>query len=149
LRTSNSCVAIVLANMDVSSAIETAIADYVNNWFRTHPTLGWLVSHPFWGFAIGVLFVLLIIGFFQAIGRLFERVWLSILKTPWQLLQSIFQAIWNVPDRLVASRRSDLLADPTTRSREIASTLDRLSQLQSEQLQLLERLQKLTADDDR
>jgi hypothetical protein len=134
--------------MDIASAIETALADYVNSWFRAHPTIGWLVSHPFWGFAIGFLSVLLIIGFFQAIGRLFERVWLSILKTPWQLLQSIFRAIWNVPSRLTTSYQSASLADTTTRSREIASTLDRLSQLQSEQLQLLERLQKLTANGD-
>ena len=73
-----------------SDAIQSAIDAIVKNWMDSHPAIFWLVSHPLIGLAMLLLFILIILGLFQALGSFFAEGWLSILQIPGKFIQGVF-----------------------------------------------------------
>ncbi|MEK0179849.1 hypothetical protein [Microcoleus anatoxicus] len=73
-----------------SDAIKNAIYTTVKDWMDSHPVILWLVSHPLIGLAMLLLFILIILGLFQALGSFFAEGWLSILQFPGKFIQGVF-----------------------------------------------------------
>jgi hypothetical protein len=135
--------------MDISASIDRAVGNYFTHWLSAHPYLVWLGAHPLWSLGLGVLAILSVWGLIRAIGRGVEQIWLVLLTTPFKLLGPIFSQIWSAisrifghtktgSDRLDSQLRSD--ADPER----IATIVDRLHELSSEQQLLLQELATLT-----
>ncbi|MEG4988517.1 hypothetical protein QUB08_22445 [Microcoleus sp. BR0-C5] len=72
-----------------SDAIKSAINGNVKDWIDSHPLVFWLVNHPWVSLAILLLFILSILGFFQALGSLFAEGWLFILQSPVKFMQGV------------------------------------------------------------
>ena len=73
-----------------SDAIKSAIYTTTKDWMDSHPVILWLVSHPLIGLAILLLFMLVVLGLFQALGGFFTEGWLFILQSPLKLIQGVF-----------------------------------------------------------
>ncbi|MEG5049480.1 MULTISPECIES: hypothetical protein [unclassified Microcoleus] len=72
-----------------SNAIQSAINGNIKDWIYSHPLVFWLVNHPLVSLAILLLFILRILGFFQALGSLFAKGWLFILQSPVKFMQGV------------------------------------------------------------
>ncbi|MEG3833123.1 MULTISPECIES: hypothetical protein [unclassified Microcoleus] len=72
-----------------SNAIQSAINGNIKDWIYSHPLVFWLVNHPLVSLAILLLFILSILGFFQALGSLFAKGWLFILQSPVKFMQGV------------------------------------------------------------
>lgn len=71
-------------------AIKSAINGTVKDWIDSHPVVFWLVSHPLISLAMLLIFIFIILGFFQALGKFFAEGWLFILQSPGKFMQGVF-----------------------------------------------------------
>ncbi len=126
--------------MDISTSIDRAISSYISHWLGQHPYLAWSIAHPLPSLALLVLLILSLLGFFKAIGRGVEQIWLFLLKTPFKLLQPIFRGIWGVLVRVLGRDNS---IDPNLKLERIDEIVDRLQVLSQEQARLLKELATL------
>ena len=74
-----------------SDAIQSAIDAIVKNWMDSHPAIFWLVSHPPIGLAMLLLFILIILGWFQALGSFFCRRMVIYFANTWKIYTRGFQ----------------------------------------------------------
>lgn len=81
-----------------TEAIQTTINSSISEWLQAHPVVLWLVQMLVWATDHPILsLVILFFGVASAwsliklIGRLFERVWLLILQTPFKLGQFLLR----------------------------------------------------------
>ncbi|MEG4396608.1 hypothetical protein [Microcoleus sp. BROC3] len=72
-----------------SDAIKSAINGTVKDWIDAHPVVFWLVSHPLISLAMLLIFIFIILGFFQALGSFFAEGWLFILQSPGKFMQGV------------------------------------------------------------
>lgn len=72
-----------------SDALQSAINATVKDWIDSNPVFFWFVNHPLIYLAILLLFILSILGFFQALGSLFAEGWLFILQSPVKFMQGV------------------------------------------------------------
>lgn len=72
-----------------SEAIKSAIDATVKDWIDSNPLIFWLVSHPLIGLVMVLLFIFIVLGFFQALGSFFAEGWLSILQIPGKFMQGV------------------------------------------------------------
>ena len=139
-----------------SNAIQSAINGTVKDWIDSNPVIFWLVSHPLIGLAMVLLFILTVLGFFQALGSLFAQGWLFILQSPVKFMQGVLsvgsKSVSNVGGVAVNSlvsqnpeykNNSGLqlrgVASNSLESQErLANILTRLEAIRQEQNQLLE-----------
>lgn len=73
-----------------SNALQNAINTTFKNWIDSHPTIVWLLSHPLLTIVMVVLFVFIILGFFQALSGFFAEAWLFILQSPGKFIHWVF-----------------------------------------------------------
>lgn len=73
-----------------SDALKNAINGMVLEFMAAHPLLFWLVSHPLILLLIICLFILSILGIFQAFSSLFKEGFLGILKIPGTVIKGLF-----------------------------------------------------------
>ncbi len=139
-----------------SDAIKSAIYTTTKDWMDSHPIILWLVSHPLIGLAILLLFILIILGLFQALGSFFTEGWLFILQTPGKFIQGVFsvgsKSVSNLGGLTVNSLVSNnpglnnnsglqvrVVESNSLDSQErLANILSRLEVIRQEQSQLLE-----------
>lgn len=77
----------------------------VQQWFDQHPWLEWLLQHPLWLVGLILLVIFLFAGLIQAIGRLTENIWLTVLLLPFRLATGLFWGmVWG--GRFLLGRRS-------------------------------------------
>jgi hypothetical protein len=126
--------------MDISSSIDRGISTYISHWLGQHPYLAWSIAHPLPSLGLLLLLILSLLGFFKAIGRGVEQIWLFLLKTPFKLLQPIFKAIWGVLMRVLGRGNS---VDTNISPERIDEIVDRLQALSQEQERLLTELSTL------
>jgi len=69
-------------NQAAASAIQNAVGAAIQNWLDSHPVISWSISHPVLSLVILILAIFIISGFFRAVGSLFEKAWLLILRSP-------------------------------------------------------------------
>ena len=154
-----------------TSAVQTAIASSVNDWFTEHPPifrlvqiLGWAANHPIISLVV-LLFALAIFwSIIKAIGRLIESASLSILRVPLKLLQSVIKFSFlsftkvsslAVKQLTIAKTTDEILALPPATSEPIhqdkqqrlAEISHRLESIQQEQNLLLQEAAELLASD--
>lgn len=139
-----------------SDAIKDAIYTTAKDWMDAHPVILWLVSHPLIALAILLLFILIILGLFQALGSFFTEGWLFILQSPVKLIQGVFSVgsksannLGGVTVNSLASRNPGLNNNSGLQVMEVESNsldsqerlahiLSRLEAIRQEQSQLLE-----------
>ncbi len=154
-----------------TSAVQTAIASSVNDWFTQHPAifrlvqiLGWATNHPIISLVV-LLFALAIFwSIIKAIGRLIESASLSILRVPLKFFQAVikfsFFSFTKVSSLAVkqltdAKTTNQILALPPATSEPIhqdkqqrlAEISSRLESIQQEQNLLLQEAAELLASD--
>jgi hypothetical protein len=134
--------------MDISTSIDRAVSTYINNWLGQHPYLAWSIAHPLPSLGLLLLLILSLFGFFKAIGRGVEQIWLFLLKTPFKLLQPLLRAIWRGFLKILG--RGDSIPqsgryanDEKPSSERIDVIVDRLQSLSQEQERLLKELSRL------
>jgi hypothetical protein len=134
--------------MDISTSIDRAVSTYINNWLGQHPYLAWSIAHPLPSLGLLLLLILSLLGFFKAIGRGVEQIWLFLLKTPFKLLQPLFRGIWGM--FLKTLGRGDSIPqsgryanDEKPSAERIDVIVDRLQVLSQEQERLLKELATL------
>jgi hypothetical protein len=126
--------------MDISTSIDRAVSTYFSNWLGQHPYLAWSIAHPLPSLGLLLLLILSLLGFFKAIGRGVEQIWLFLLKTPFKLLQPIFRGISVVLLGILGRENS---IDPNLKLERIDAIVDRLQALSQEQEKLLKELATL------
>ncbi|MEG4225872.1 hypothetical protein QUA35_24225 [Microcoleus sp. N9_B2] len=72
-----------------SDALQSAIHATVTDWIDSNPVIFWLVNHPLISLAVILLFVFIILGFFQALSRFFAGGWLFLLQSPVKFMQRV------------------------------------------------------------
>ncbi|MEG4114845.1 MULTISPECIES: hypothetical protein [unclassified Microcoleus] len=72
-----------------SDALQSAINATVKDWIDSNPVIFWFVNHPLIFLVILLLFILSILGFFQALASLFAKGWLFILQSPVKFMQGV------------------------------------------------------------
>lgn len=131
-----------------SDAIKSAIYTTTKDWMDAHPVILWLVSHPLMGLAILLLFVLMILGLFQALGSFFTEGWLLILQSPGKFIQGVFSVGSKSVNNLGGVTVNSLVSsDPGLNNNSALHSLDsqerlanilmRLEAIRQEQSQLL------------
>lgn len=139
-----------------SNAIQSAINGTVKDWIDSNPVIFWLVSHPLIGLAMVLLFILTVLGFFQALGSLFAQGWLFILQSPVKFMQGVLsvgsKSVSNVGgvavNSLVSKNPEDknnsalqlrgVESNSLESQERLANILTRLEAIRQEQNQLLE-----------
>jgi hypothetical protein len=119
----------------VSDGLQTAVGGAVQGWMQQHPTMAWIVTHPLLSAMIGLVLLLLLRGFLDAIARLTERVWLAILSVPLRLMKgliSLSTQLWN------RSPANPSAISPSTQPQPLIALLDRLDALKQEQDEVLD-----------
>jgi hypothetical protein len=134
--------------MDISSSIDRAVSTYISHWLGQHPYLAWSIAHPLPSIGLVLLLILSLLGFFKAIGRGVEQIWLFLLKTPFKLLQPLFRGMWEI--FLKTLGRDDTIPqsgryanDEKPSAERIDVIVDRLQSLSQEQERLLKELSTL------
>ncbi|MEG4520429.1 MULTISPECIES: hypothetical protein [unclassified Microcoleus] len=72
-----------------SNFIQRAIDGIFINWSNSDPLVSWLMSNWWISLVILLLFILIIVGFLQALGNFFAKGWLFILQIPLKLMQGV------------------------------------------------------------
>ena len=132
--------------MDISTSIDRAVSTYISHWLGQHPYLAWSIAHPLPSLGLLLLFILSLLGFFKAIGRGVEQIWLFLLKTPFKLLQPLFRVMSEIFLKTLGRGNS---IDPNLTSDRIDVVVDRLQSLSQEQERLLKELATLRRSADR
>jgi hypothetical protein len=115
----------------------------IQSWLDAHPVVAWAIAHPLITLAIAVLIIFIFWGLLRAIARLFDELWLRILRSPLWL----GQLVWNGGKSLTARAmvKPNNTALHQQRKTEI---LTRLETLRLEQNQLLQELETLFAPEE-
>ena len=132
--------------MDISTSIDRAVSTYISHWLGQHPYLAWSIAHPLPSLGLLLIFILSLLGFFKAIGRGVEQIWLFLLKTPFKLLQPLFRVMSEIFLKTLGRGNS---IDPNLPSARIDVVVDRLQSLSQEQERLLKELATLRKSADR
>lgn len=112
--------------------LQTLLLSQWEGWQQEHPLVAFFVNHPLLS-AIAIAFlVLLVAGLVQAIGRVFENVWLRIFEFPGWLVGVLF--------RRGTALTTEALKDRKQRQRE--EILAKLQQLRAEQEALMQELER-------
>lgn len=123
----------------------------IQGWFDQHPWLEWLLQHPLWLVGLAVVAIFMLAGLLQAIGRLTENVWLTLLSLPFRLVGWLFVGLVGL-GRFVFGKRSASVkqvsevelsaAKPENRLQEL---LDRLDAIRTEEEALLKEVKEILA----
>jgi hypothetical protein len=106
------------------------ITDPLTDWLEAHSPWSWLFAHPIALIGVVLLALFLLSGLLSAIAQLTQRLWIGLLRSPWQLTRWIFGkgSQWvkrdPQPDRLTI-------------------VLDRLESLKREEDELLQEVRSL------
>jgi hypothetical protein len=138
--------------MNISESIEHAVFNYFSQWWAQHPYLAWSIAHPIPSLILLLLAIFFLWGLIKAIGRAFDSMLGFLLKTPFKLLQPIFQVIWGSLQRGFGynkDSRAQPIAIPdrhvnVDRAARLDRIIDRLQILNQEQDMLLHELSTLT-----
>lgn len=123
----------------------------IQTWFDQHVWLEWLLQHPLWLLGLLGLAIFLFAGLIQAIGRLTENIWLTLLLLPFRLLKWLVKslvwlgqlAISGKPDSDPAAIEvQSAAAHPENRLQEL---LDRLDAIRIEEANLLQEVREILA----
>jgi hypothetical protein len=133
-----------------TEAMQRAVADVFQDWLVAHPMLGWEITHPLWSIGLGLLLLFLFWGLLNAISRLTERLWVTLLRIPLQLGQWIGQQLLRfvkLPAWVLRSEHPTLQPEPIRREKRktLQDALLQLEQLQQEQVRLLQEIRQTLA----
>jgi ElaB/YqjD/DUF883 family membrane-anchored ribosome-binding protein len=127
----------------VSEATQVAIRSLVSDWLTEHPVVAWIVQHPLLTLLLIVVGIVLLWGLFQAVFRVIEEFWVSILKSPLFLGKTLLglRAMKSVD----LGQPSGAFADAD--SEQVRQILARLDLIQQKQEKILRELAALRKDE--
>lgn len=113
----------------------------LQDWLEAHPILAWLLIHPLATLAIFLVFLLLLSGLLRGIVQLTDKVWLAILKSPFQLGQWLLKKATKMfKSQVSPSITSTQDASPSDKQERLAYILNRLEEINQEQEELLKEM---------
>jgi hypothetical protein len=137
-----------LSNRAVGGVWQSVTAP-IQSWLDQHPWLEWLLQHPLWLVGLFFLVIFLFAGLIQAIGRLTENIWLTLLLLPFRLVGWLAVGlVWLVRFVLGGKRNAGVKpaelaeAKPANRLQEL---LDRLEVIRTEEEALLKEVKEILA----
>ncbi|WP_293127290.1 hypothetical protein [Microcoleus sp. bin38.metabat.b11b12b14.051] len=74
-----------------TETMQNAISGIIEDWINAHPVVFWLLSNPLIAFVCALVSIFLMFSLFKAISTLFESAWLSLLKSPSELIKTSFK----------------------------------------------------------
>jgi hypothetical protein len=130
-----------------TDAMQRAVADVFQDWLVAHPLIGWEITHPLWSIGLGLLLLFLFWGLLNAIGRLTERLWVTLLRMPLQLGQWVGQRLFRfikLPSKVLSSKVLTIAPEPISpgKHKTLQDTLLQIEQLQLEQIRLLQEIRQ-------
>ncbi|MBD1849443.1 hypothetical protein [Leptolyngbya sp. FACHB-711] len=139
-----------LGNRAVEGFWRSLIAP-IQEWLDQYPWLEWLLQHPLWLVGLFVLVVFLFAGLLQAIGRLTENIWLTLLGLPFRLIGWVVVGlVWLV--RFVFGKRpsevkpiSEVELAEVKPENRLQELLARLDAIRSEEEALLREVKEILA----
>ncbi|MBD2101558.1 hypothetical protein [Leptolyngbya sp. FACHB-261] len=118
------------------------MAASLQSWAKSHPHIGWTMSHSIWTIAIFLGSIFLLWGLSKALANLSERIWLSVLGFPFKIGQHFFSSSLSRRSQANISELKEL--NPISLDKEarekLASILVQLEKTRQEQDQLLQEL---------
>ncbi len=157
-----------------ATAVENAISALINHqldaanvWIEAHPAVFWAskaliwgINHPIISTVIILLAIFALWQLVKAFGSLVEKVFLSILKSPFRLVHFLWKASFKPREQFVTSRKikqteSDISSlmtaiPPSIRRNQkerLAYVLTRLEVIRQEQNDLLQEVTEILAND--
>ncbi|MFB2838480.1 hypothetical protein [Floridanema evergladense] len=127
----------------LTEGIEKGINSYVTDWMNHHVVLGWFFSHPLFAIALFPLSIVLIWGFFQAVGGLIVKGWMSVLLSPMLLVRSLLPKGNQSTANAINNRFSSPKLDSENPKQRFNTILQRLNEIKQEQDTLLQELAKM------
>ncbi len=135
-----------------TEGIEAAISSFINNWFKDHPIVFWIMSHPIQDLVILLLVIFLFWGLLKAIANLVEKTWISVLIAPFKLLQSFLglgsKSLGNVMVSGLVTVPSNQTLNQGDRKEDMANIINQLNALKQQQDKLLQELATILESDD-
>lgn len=123
----------------VREVTQVTIQSMMNEWLQEHPLFNWILHHPIATLVLVVISIVLLLGLLQAIFRLIEKFWLTVLKSP-LLLGKLLLGSRTVKSREMA-HPSGVVSDLDTE--QISQILVKLETIQQEQQAILQELAAL------
>lgn len=121
-------------------APQRAIAAGIQSWLQEHPILAWVFTHPLISVGILLAGIVLFRGLLDAIARLTEHLWLTILQAPMHLVNWLIGVVIR-PTNLESATTTS--TDLPTRQQQLATILNRLEALKQEQDKLFNEVRTL------
>jgi methyl-accepting chemotaxis protein len=124
--------------------IEASITSLINNWFKEHPIVFWIVNHPIADLVILLVLIFLFWGLLRAIASLTEKAWISVLIAPFKLIQSFLglgsKSLGNVMGSELVTVASNQTLTQSDRFEDVANIINQLNALKQQQDKLLQEL---------
>ena len=118
-----------------------ALLQPLQRWLSSHALLSWLVAHPLWLLVLVVVTILFLAGLWNAIARLTEGFWLTLVRLPFRISAWIFTTL---AGGLV--RRWVKVTKPEAGPDRLTEIMGRLEALQTEQDTLLQEMRQILGD---
>lgn len=138
--------------LSFTDSIEAGLTSFVNNWFKDHPILSWIVNHPIQDLVILLAIIVLFGGLLKAIGRLVEKAWISVIIAPFKLIQSFLgigsKSLGNVMKAGLVTVPSNQTLTQGDRKQDVANIINQLNALKQHQEKLLQELAAILESDE-
>lgn len=135
--------------MDI--AINSWFNHWLASWLAQHPTVAWLIGHPWLSASVTLILLIFLIRFLVAIYRLvintIDRLWLGIIRSPFLLLKWVFggefkpkqqsNSMQTINEQLTANPIED---GDRANHQELKLINERLDLIQQQQQQILEEI---------
>mgnify|MGYP004468667287 CR=1 FL=1 len=118
----------------------------IRAWLGQYPWLQWLVTHPLWLGITLLLLIFLVSGLIGAIGQLTQRIWIALLRSPFQLLQWLFVGVFRLTRTLLGWKAEPAKLPAENSQTRLQELLDRLDALRQEQDELLQEVKTILAE---
>lgn len=119
-----------------------AINSWFNYWFAQHPTIYWLIQHPWLTSIATIILVVFLVRFFvtiyQIVVNLIDRVWLWILRSPFLLIKFLFG--WEIKTKQLPNSTQITNYELISDREQLKNICDRLDLIQQQQQQILQEI---------
>lgn len=129
--------------------MEIAINSWFNHWFAhwfaQHPTVYWLIQHPWLTLITTIILVIFMVRFFVAIYRIvmnsIDRLWLWIIRSPFLLVKFLFG--WEFKTKQSPNPTQISNYELVSDREQLKNICDRLDLIQQQQQQILQEIASL------
>ncbi len=128
--------------MDI--AINSWFNHWLTSWFAQHPTISWLIGHPWLSASVTLILLIFVVRLLVAIYRLvintIDRLWLGIMRSPFLLLKWLFGWEFKPKQQSNSMQTISINEQLTGERQELEIINQRLDLIQQQQQQILDEI---------